>query len=72
MAEPNTESASSSPQSFGKLSVSGAALKLGLTYNQTRDLLLTGRIRGGQEDDNRTLWVDGESVEEYMKAQGAA
>lgn len=72
MAESNSETMSPAPQSFGKLSVSGAALRLRLTYNQTRDLLLSGKLRGGKDDLSGSLWIETASVEEYQAHQGAA
>ena len=70
MAETNPGIGEQTPQQPERIALSVAALKLGLTYHRTRDLLLTGRLRGG-EDEGR-FYVEAESVAEFLEAQGAA
>ena len=36
-----------------RLSITQAALRLGLTYHQVRAQLLTGELRGGEDDRGR-------------------
>jgi hypothetical protein len=70
MAESNSGIGEQTPQDGERLALSVAAFRLRLTYHQTRDLMLTGKLRG-VEDDGR-FYVYADSVAEYLEAQGAA
>jgi hypothetical protein len=70
MADANSGVGNSDSQSFGRLSVSEAALRLKLSYQQTQALVFRGKIEGGKDDSG--WWVEAASLDRYMEAQGAA
>ena len=45
-----------------RITITEAAFRLGLSYQQTRDRLLKGDLRGGRDDDGR-LYVDARDIE---------
>ena len=47
------------------VSLSDAALRLGVTYWRARDLLLTGILKGGR--DGRRFLVDAEHLEQVVE-----
>lgn len=47
-----------------------AALRLGMTYHQVRNLLLSGALRGGRDGYGR-LYVDPEDVERFARERGS-
>jgi hypothetical protein len=70
MAESNREIGEETPQPSGRIGVSEAAHRLKLTYHQTHALLLRGTLEGAKGEDG--WYVESDSVERYLAAQGAA
>ena len=54
------------PVARRRLSLTDAALRLGLGYHQTRDLLLRGRLRGGKDEAGR-YFVDARDLERVRR-----
>ena len=53
-----------------RIPLTAAALRLALTYQQVRDKLLRGELRGGR-DDNGRLYADRADVERLAIARAA-
>ena len=65
MAKTNRDRDEQTPQQQPRrLTLSVAGLRLGLTYHQTRDLMLSGRLKG--EEDGGRFYVYESAVTDYQ------